>query len=118
MVDTWTIDSNFLKEFKEGSIVVRANYVNLTDQRNAFGSEDYRYRYDAGVVGNAGEAKYDKNGARVTVIFQGHSIYGKKHIGSFQGDHFDGPQPGFSRCTSRYSVSLTLSGPRGVSPLR
>ena len=116
MVDTWTIDSNFLKGFKDGFELVRANYVNLTDQRNAFASEDYRYRYDSGVVGNAGEAKYDKNGARVTVIFQGHSTYGKKHIG--QSDNFDGPQPGFSLCTSRYSVSLTLSGPRGVSPFK
>ena len=114
MKDVWPIDSEFLKAFKEGFIVVRANYVNLTDQRGKFDGIEYNDRYDAGVVGNAGGAAYD--GARVTVIYQGHSTYGKKHVG-FQADNFDGPQPGFSACTSRYRVSLTLSGPRGVSPL-
>lgn len=110
LVDTWPIDSNFLKA---GFEVVGTNYLNQTNQDNWDGDD-----YQNVLVGNNGGANYDTAQKRVTVTFQGHSLYAKKHIG-FQGDTFgDNPPPGTSKCTSRYSVSLTVKGPRGVSPVR
>jgi hypothetical protein len=57
------------------------------------------------LVGNAGSATYIAHKG-VRVIFQGHSTYTKKQLTS--GGH--------STCTSSYSVSLKLTGPRGVAP--
>jgi len=66
------------------------------------------------LVGNAGGASVQKVGRtngvqvpkRVAVTFQGHSRYHKKGALGVGG--------GYSECTSKYSVSLRVRGPRGI----
>jgi hypothetical protein len=108
MVDIWPIDSSI---FKPGFEVVGASYQNQTNQTNGVNDT-----YQDVMVGGKGGAVYDAAQKRVIVTFQGHSTYGKRYIG--QPDNFDGPVPGTSICSSRYTVSMTVRGPRGVWPIK
>jgi hypothetical protein len=77
---------------------VTAIYTEETDQTNWETQKEQMI-----LVGNSGSATYIAHkGVRVT--FQGHSTYTKKYLLS----------GGYSACTSSYSISLKLTGPRGV----
>ena len=78
-----------------------AVYSNETDQTNWETQKEQMV-----LVGNGGSAKYDAVNKGVKVTFQGHSTYTKKIL--LSGGH--------STCTSSYTVSLKLRGPRGISP--
>jgi hypothetical protein len=100
IVDIWPIDSEF---FKLGFEVVGVDYQNKTKQVVA----DNIAEQDV-LVGNNGGATYDASNKRIVVTFQGHSMYAKKQQ--------TGGDDGYSACTSRYSVSLIATGPRGFAP--
>jgi hypothetical protein len=116
MVDTWS--TAFLADTTE---VLGANYDNQTRQDNA-DTEQVQWV----MVGAAGGAQYDASQKRITVTFQGNSAYVKKLTagevlkGLVLPDiavknllHTSG-----SVCTSDYAVSLLVSSPRGVSPIK
>jgi hypothetical protein len=102
MVDSWPTDS---AHFNQGFEVVGLNFQNMTDQlvNNDINSQGV-------VVGSEARAQHEKSKNRIAVTFQGHSSYSK-----LQGGVEDN---GFSDCTSRYSVSVRITGPRGISPFK
>jgi hypothetical protein len=113
LVDFWPLKAVF---FEQGHAVVGVDYQNMTDQTSEDGDNFQRI-----LVGNGGGATYDAGQHRVVVTFQGHSTYAKRHgllAGGVQPNVYPtaDPNPGSSKCTSRYRVSLTVSGPRGLSP--
>lgn len=102
MVDIWPIDSEF---FKLGFEVVGVDYKNMTNQ-----VQNDNLVEQMVLVGQNGGANYEASTKRIVVTFQGHSSYAKKQV--TVGDD------GYSTCTSRYSVSLIATGPRGIDPYK
>ncbi len=100
MVDIWPIDSGF---FEQGFEVSGVDYQNKTNQVVA----DNNVEQDV-LVGRSGGATYDILKKSIVVTFQGHSAYAKKEQTA--------GNDGSSTCTSRYSVSLIATGPRGFAP--
>jgi hypothetical protein len=101
MQDVWKLDGG---SFEQGFEVDSVAYQNMTDQ----------LEQDAPVqqfvlVGKNGGAYYLASTKSIIVTFQGHSDY-TKNAGLMGG--------AFSVCTSRYSVSVKLTGPRGVKPFK
>jgi len=84
--------------------VIAVNYTNETDQTNWDTQKEQMV-----LVGDGGSAKYDAVDKGIKVTFQGHSTYVKKG--------FLGAGGGYSTCTSSYTVSLTVSAPRGFKPV-
>lgn len=76
-------------------------YTNETDQSTWDNQKEQMV-----LVGDGGSAKYDAVNKGVKVFFQGHSTYTKKILLS----------GGQSTCTSSYTISMKLRGPRGMSP--
>ena len=76
-------------------------YTNETDQSTWDNQKEQMV-----LVGDGGSAKYDAVNKGVKVFFQGHSTYTKKILLS----------GGRSTCTSSYTISMKLRGPRGMSP--
>jgi hypothetical protein len=124
MTDSWPVD--FLAS---GFDVAGVNYTNLTLQKNG----DTPSIQWVLVGGSQGIPRYDAMQRRVFVTFQGNSMYVKKatvldivgdlaalgvNAGVFSGDLLNDLKKGGSACTSAYTVSLTVSGPRGFSPYR
>ena len=107
MEDSWPIDSNF---YEKGFIVLGVNYTNQTNQNKTDNDE-----FQDVLVGGDGQAIYNEAQKRVTVTFQAHSTYKKKHL--LPGSPLK-QVGGQSRCTSSYVVSLTVNGPRGVAPFK
>ena len=110
MTDEFLIAGGIQSLLTPGFVVTSVDYQNLTQQDNTDDST-----WQKVVVGSPGGAIYvrDMKQDRITVTFQGHSTYVKKMVFSDErtGD-------GRSLCTSRYAVSLSLSGPRGVKPFK
>ncbi len=102
MVDSWPTDS---AHFNQGFEVVGLNFQNMTDQ---LVNDDMNSQ--GVVVGSEARAQHEKSKNRIAVTFQGHSSYSK-----LQGGVEDN---GYSDCTSRYSVSVKITGPRGISPFK
>ena len=107
MKDELVIDGGMQSLLHDGFVVASVDYQNQTQQEN---SDDSTWQKV--VVGSHGGALYiqDLTQDRIVVTFQGHSTYVKKMVFSDEG--------GISLCTSRYTVSLSLSGPRGVKPFK
>lgn len=102
MQDIWKIDSGFSKQ---GFEVVGVDYQNKTSQTETDDSNSQTI-----LVGKNGGAYYLASTKSIVVTFQGNSMYAKKMLGI--GDN------GYSRCTSGYTVSLKVNGPRGVAPFK
>ena len=101
MQDIWRLDGG---SFEQGFEVDSVGYQNMTDQL-----EQNNLVEEIILVGKNGGAYRLASTKSIIVTFQGHSVYTKK----------SGPVgEGVSACTSRYSVSLKLTGPRGVSPFK
>jgi hypothetical protein len=102
MQDIWQLDGAFDEQEFEA---VGVDYQNLTDQ--SYG--DFTANQVI-LVGKNGGAEYSRGTKSLVVTFQGRSFYNKVGLVGLGG--------GFSYCTSRYSVSLKLTGPRGVAPFK
>jgi len=102
MKDSWTV--NFLAD---GFEVQDVTYTNQTDQTATYTTGDQTGSQS--VVGSAGSATWDQSSKTVVVVFQGN----RKVLSSGSGvsDSLD-------NCTSLYFVSLNVSGPRGLSPVK
>ena len=101
MQDIWKLDGG---SFEQGFEVDSVGYQNMTDQL-----EQNNLVEEIILVGKNGGAYRLASTKSIVVTFQGHSVYTKK----------SGPVgEGVSACTSRYNVSLKLTGPRGVSPFK
>ena len=101
MQDVWKLDGG---SFEHGFEVDGVDYQNMTDQSQGdFPVEEII------LVGKNGGASYLPSTKSIIVTFQGHSDY-VKNAGLMGG--------AFSVCTSRYSVSVKLTGPRGVKPFK
>jgi hypothetical protein len=101
MQDVWKLDGGALEQGFEVDSVV---YQNMTDQL-----QQNNLIEEIILVGQNGGAYQLASTKSIIVTFQGHSAYSKK----------SGPVgEGYSSCTSRYSVSLNLTGPRGVAPFK
>lgn len=124
MTDSWPVD--FLAN---GFEVVDVNYKNLTLQKN----QDTPAIQWVLVGGSQGATRYDAVQRRLFVTFQGNSMYVKKasaldivadlatlgvNAAIFSGDLINDLKKGGSACTSDYTVALSVSGPRGISPYR
>jgi hypothetical protein len=105
MVDFWSTASDHLKQ---GFEVVGVDFQNMTSQV----TNDWKGEQNV-LVGEIARAQYEKSNNRIAVTFQGHSFYDKKGFGIFLPSGGGG-----SRCTSLYSVSARISGPRGVAPFK
>lgn len=105
MLDMFPID--FLAN---GFEVVGANYENLGNhsQGNHLGKNDPLQDVET-LVGNEGGASYKPLRKSLDVIFQGHSTYWPR-VGDPRGPE--------SQCTSYYTVSLNVTGPRGLKPIK
>jgi hypothetical protein len=102
MVDFWPTASDHLKQ---GFEVVGVDFQNMTSQE----SHDYPSEQTV-LVGDIARAQHEKSKNRIAVTFQGHSWYLKSKFGDGGG--------AYSICTSRYSVSARITGPRGVAPFK
>lgn len=101
MQDIWKLDGGSFEQGFELDGVVYQNMTNQLQQNN--------YLEEIILVGKDGGAYYLASAKSIIVTFQGHSAYTKKS--GAVGDPV-------SDCTSRYSVSLKLTGPRGISPFK
>jgi hypothetical protein len=101
MQDIWKLDGS---SFKPGFKIESVDYKNMTNQVEA----DNLVEEDV-LVGQNGSAYYLSSAKSIIVTFQGHSIYTKKSWSNTIPD---------SLCTSRYTVSAIISGPRGISPFK
>lgn len=101
MQDIWKLDGGSFEQGFELDGVVYQNMTNQLQQNN--------YLEEIILVGKDGGAYYLASAKSIIVTFQGHSAYTKKS--GAVGDPVSG-------CTSRYSVSLKLTGPRGVTPFK
>lgn len=118
MTDSWPVD--FLAP---GFDVVGVNYTNHTMQKN-WDTQKVQW---VQVGGSQGDGRYDAMQKRVFVTWQGNSMY-VKQTGALEmfADLVtmapnlieDLKRGGGSACTSSYTVSLTVSGPRGISPFK
>ena len=118
MTDSWPVD--FLAN---GFEVVGVNYTNQTLQTN-WDTQKVQWVL---VGGSPGIPRYDAMQKRIFVTFQANSMYVKKagaieivaDLAAFPTNLVhDLETGGHSACTSAYTVSLTVSGPRGYSPLK
>jgi hypothetical protein len=112
MTDSWPVD--FLAN---GFDVDGVNYTNHTLQTN-WDTQKVQWV----LVGGDGSPKYDAIQKRVFVTFQGNSMYVKK-AGTLEAivvpiELLHNLMDSGSACTSSYTVSLTVSGPRGFSPFK
>jgi len=105
MTDVFDIAGVAKSWLSEGFGVTGVDYHNLTQQHTV---DDGTYQEI--LVGGPGSATYIPAQEKIAVTFQGHSHYVKKMVFSDEG--------GRSLCTSRYSLSLNVTGPRGVRPIR
>lgn len=113
MTDSWPVD--FLAN---GFDVIGVNYTNHTLQTN-WNTQKVQWVL---VGGDPGSAKYDAMQKRVVVTFQANSMY-VKNAGTLEAivlpiELIHNLMDSGSACTSSYTVSLTVSGPRGISPLK
>ncbi len=103
MVDLWSTDSDHLKQgFKVDGVI----FQNMTIQDTSVSPLQQNV-----LVGTEARAQHEESKKRIVVIFEGHSSYDRKSLG-------DGGGSGYSQCTSRYSVSARITGPRGISPFK
>lgn len=112
MTDSWRVD--FLAN---GFDVDSVNYTNETDAKTW---DTQKVQWVA--VGNGGTARYDAMQKRVFATFQGSSVYVKKG-GTLETIMLptilvNTLMDSGSACTSSYTLSLTVSGPRGLSPFK
>jgi len=116
MTDSWPV--NFLAD---GFDVVDVNYKNETDAKTW---DTQAIQWVA--VGNDGSARYDATQNRIFATFQGSSMYVKKS-GALETivnaafnpiKLYETLKNSGSACNSSYTVSLTVSGPRGISPFK
>ena len=113
MTDSWSVD--FLAN---GFDVIGVNYTNHTLQTN-WDTQKVQWVL---VGGDPGSAKYDAMQKRVVVTFQANSMY-VKNAGTLEAivlpiELIHNLMDSGSACTSSYTVSLTVSGPRGLSPFK
>ena len=101
MQDIWKLDAG---SFEQGFELDGVDYENMTDQL-----QQNNLVEEIILVGQNGGAYRLESTKSIIVTFQGHSVYTKKP--GLVGE-------GVSSCTSRYSVALKLTGPRGVSPFK
>jgi hypothetical protein len=104
MKDSWTV--NFLAD---GFEVQDVTYTNQTDQTTSYttGSQTG----SQSLVGSAGGATWDPSSKTVAVVFQGNRAVMTAAGALVVGD-------ATNSCSSLYFVSLNVSGPRGLSPVK
>jgi hypothetical protein len=116
MTDSWPVD--FLAD---GFDVVDVNYKNETDAKT-WDTQSIQWV----AVGNDGSAGYDATQKRIFATFQGSSMYVKKS-GALETivnaafnpiKLYESLKNSGSACNSSYTLSLIVSGPRGISPFR
>jgi hypothetical protein len=116
MTDSWPAD--FLAS---GFSVSAVNYRNETDAKN-WNTQQVQWV----AVGNDGSARYDATQKRVFATFQGSSMYVKKG-GTLETivnaafnpvKLYESLKNSGSACTSSYTLSLSVTGPRGISPFK
>ena len=112
MTDSWPV--NFLAD---GFDVSGVQYKNET---NAKTWDTQRVQWVA--VGSDGAARYDAVQKRLFATFQGSSVYVKKG-GTLETimlpiEIVRTLMDSGSSCTSSYTLSLTVTGPRGISPFK
>jgi hypothetical protein len=116
MTDSWPVD--FLAD---GFDVVDVSYKNETDAKTW---DTQAIEWVA--VGNDGSARYDATQKRIFATFQGSSMYVKQSgtLETIVNAAFDpiklyeSLENSGSACNSSYTLSLTVSGPRGISPFK